>query len=71
MVAGSRRPGALDDGVYTGAGVQAAGHVDAVVPDERPQDLGVLGEVVLRERGHHAARVRKEDREADVVTDLE
>src|SRR5205823_13566666 len=71
VIAGADVRGGLDDGVHAGTRVEPTGHLDPVVAGECAQDVVVLGEVVLGERGHYAARVGQEDGQADAVTDLQ
>src|SRR5262249_47596691 len=70
-VARSRCTGRRDGGVHAGAGVGPAQDVEPVVPDESPQDLGVLREVGLRLRRHDASGIGNGDREPYVVAELE
>src|SRR5918994_7702416 len=54
----SYRSRRFDYGVHARTGEQTGtADLDSVVLSERPEDLGVLGELLLSERRHHASRI--------------
>src|SRR5215207_5996423 len=68
----SHRSRRFDYGVHARTGEQTGtADLDSVVASERPEDLGVLGELLLGERRHHAPRIGQGHAESYRLTDRE
>ena len=68
----SHRSRRLYYGVHARTGEQTGtANLDSVVLSERPEDIGVLGELFLGERRHHASRVGQGYAESYRLTDRE
>src|SRR3712207_9516804 len=66
----SQRSRRFDYGVHARTGEQTGpADLDSVVPSERPEDLGVLWELLLGERSHHASRIGQGHAESYRLTD--
>jgi hypothetical protein len=66
----SHRSRPFDYGVHARTGEQTgSANLDSVVLRERPEDLGVLGELLLGERRHHASRIGQGHAESYRVPD--
>src|SRR5215212_84547 len=68
----SHRSRRVDHGVRARTGEPTGTtDLDSVVPSERPEDLGVLGEILLGERRHHASRIGQGHAESYRLPDRE